>query len=80
MNPEIGQKDKPGMPRPAFKSGDEVVLALGSHQGTLGTFVTLNHDPNWAAITERNGKTRNHPMAWLALAVDCPFPPVKAAA
>ena len=66
--------------RHAFKSGDEVVLALGSHQGTLGTFVTLNKDPNWASITERDGQVRSHPMAWLALAAECPFPPVKTTA
>ncbi len=81
MNAEIVSKDNhPGTAKPAFKSGDEVVLALGSHQGTLGTFVTLNSDPNWATITQRNGQAISHPMAWLALAVDCPFPPVKAAA
>jgi hypothetical protein len=52
--------------RPVFREGDEVVLAEGSHQGTLGVFIRLREDTNWADITERNGSVRSHPMVWLA--------------
>jgi hypothetical protein len=58
---------------PEFKSGDEVILALGSYQGTLGVFLNLREDPNWADILERTGKVRSHPLAWLAHAT----PPVE---
>jgi hypothetical protein len=50
----------------AFHEGDEVVLAEGSYQGTLGVFIRLKGDVNWADITERNGSIRSHPVAWLA--------------
>jgi len=55
---------KPALP--TFHEGDEVVLAYGSHQGTLGVFLRLKEDENWADITERNGSIRSHPMEWLA--------------
>jgi hypothetical protein len=48
-----------------FHEGDEVVLAEGTYQGTQGVFVRLKEDLNWADITERNGKVRSHPVAWL---------------
>jgi hypothetical protein len=51
--------------RTAFRQGDEVVLAEGTYQGTLGVFVRLRKDINWADITERNGTVRCHPVAWL---------------
>jgi len=51
---------------PGFREGEEVVLALGSHQGTLGIFLRLREDPNWADIRERNGDVRSHPVVWLA--------------
>jgi hypothetical protein len=51
---------------PAFRKGDEVVLAEGTYQGTLGTFLGLKEDANWADITERNGEVRSHPVTWLA--------------
>ena len=51
---------------PGFREGEEVVLALGSHQGTLGIFLRLRGDPNWADIRERNGDVRSHPVVWLA--------------
>jgi len=50
---------------PTFREGDEVVLAQGTYQGTLGVFVRLGEDVNWADITERNGSIRSHPVAWL---------------
>jgi hypothetical protein len=43
-----------------------VVLAEGTYQGTLGVFLRLTKDANWADISERNGSIRQHPMAWLA--------------
>jgi hypothetical protein len=50
---------------PPFQEGDEVVLAEGTYQGTLGVFLRLSKDRNWADITERNGSVRMHPMVWL---------------
>ena len=35
---------------PTFREGDEVVLAQGSYQGTLGVFLRLREDVNWADI------------------------------
>lgn len=49
-----------------FREGDEVVLAQGTYQGTLGIFLRLREDGNWADITERNGDVRSHPVIWLA--------------
>jgi hypothetical protein len=49
-----------------FRQGDEVVLAKGTYQGTLGVFLRLRRDVNWADITERDGSIRSHPVAWLA--------------
>jgi hypothetical protein len=48
-----------------FREGDEVVLAKGTYQGTLGVFVRFRKDAKWADITERNGSIRSHPVAWL---------------
>lgn len=49
-----------------FHEGDEVVLAKGPYQGTLGVFIRLGKDLTWADITERNGRLWSHPVAWLA--------------
>ena len=49
-----------------FREGDEVVLAKGSYQGTLGIFLRLKEDTRWADIRERNGAIRSHPVMWLA--------------
>jgi len=51
---------------PAFREGDEVVLAEGTYQGTIGIFLHVREDVNWADIAERNGSVRSHPVAWLA--------------
>ncbi len=51
---------------PVFREGDEVVLAQGTYPGTLGVFVRLKEDVNWADIRERNGEIRSHPVIWLA--------------
>jgi hypothetical protein len=51
---------------PPFNEGDEVVLAKGTYQGTLGVFLRLREDVTWADIKERNGGVRSHPVAWLA--------------
>lgn len=48
-----------------FREGDQVVLAEGTYQGTLGVFLRLKEDVNWADITERNGSVRCHPVAWM---------------
>jgi hypothetical protein len=53
-------------PGQAFRKGDQVLLASGTYQGTLGSFLQLKTDVNWADIEERNGKIRSHPVAWLA--------------
>ena len=48
-----------------FKEGDNVVLAEGTYQGTLGVFIRLRQDVNWAEIRERDGVVRCHPVVWL---------------
>jgi len=53
---------------PEFHEGDEVVLAEGTYQGTVGIFLHVRQDVKWADIVERNGSIRSHPVAWLALA------------
>lgn len=58
----------PELPVAPFREGDEVVLALGSHQGTPGVFLHLCEDAKWADIRERSGRVRSHPMIWLARA------------
>ena len=49
-----------------FREGEEVVLADGTYRGTLGIFLHLREDANWADIRERNGVIRSHPVIWLA--------------
>lgn len=56
----------PRVVAPVFREGEEVVLAEGTYQGTLGIFRALKEDTNWAEITERDGSIRCHPVAWLA--------------
>ena len=51
---------------PAFRAGDEVVLAAGTYQGTPGIFLRLRADPKWADIQERDGSVQSHPVEWLA--------------
>ena len=48
-----------------FREGDYVVLAEGTYPGTLGVFLRLKEDVNWADIAERSGVVRSHPVAWL---------------
>ena len=50
---------------PAFRAGDEVVLAKGTYQGTPGIFLQLSKDVRWADIAERDGSIRTHPVEWL---------------
>jgi hypothetical protein len=52
---------------PAFRAGDEVVLAEGTYQGTRGIFLRPSTDPKWVEITEHSGRVRSHPLEWLAL-------------
>lgn len=49
-----------------FHEGEEIVLADGTYRGTLGVFLHLKEDANWADIRERNGAIRSHPVIWLA--------------
>ena len=55
-----------------FREGDEVVLTDGTYQGTLGVFLRLRKDVNWAEITERNGNVRSHPVVWMGHAEAIP--------
>lgn len=48
-----------------FQKGDEVYLARGSYQGTIGVFQNLRADPKWADILEPNSQVRSHPVEWL---------------
>ena len=51
---------------PAFQKGDEVFLAKGPYQGTLGVFLNFkNDDPAWVDVLERNEEVRSHPVEWL---------------
>jgi hypothetical protein len=50
---------------PVFREGDQVRLARGSYTGTLGIFLHLREDPNWADIAEPDGRVRRHPVEWL---------------
>ena len=43
-----------------FHKGDEVFLAKGSYEGTLGIFLNLRDDPKWADILERSSRVRSH--------------------
>jgi hypothetical protein len=53
-------------PLQTFHWGDEVSLATGTYQGTVGVFQNLKaSDLTWADILERNGKVRSHPVEWL---------------
>ena len=49
-----------------FHEGEEVVVAEGTYQGTLGVFLRLRRDIKWADITARDGAIRSHPVEWLA--------------
>jgi len=49
-----------------FREGDQVVLVLGTYQGTPGVFLRLKEDATWADIAQQDGITRSHPVAWLA--------------
>jgi hypothetical protein len=49
----------------SYHKGDEVFLAKGSYQGTVGTFLNLRGDPRWADILERNSQVLAHPVEWL---------------
>lgn len=51
---------------PTFLKGDEVSLAKGTYEGTLGTFLNFkDDDPNWADILEQDSQVRPHPVEWL---------------
>ena len=50
-----------------FQNGDPVYLAKGSYEGTVGTFLNLRTDPQWADIREPDHNVRAHPVEWMAL-------------
>ncbi len=52
-----------------FHRGDQVCLAKGSYQGTLGTFLNLRSDPKWADIREPGDNIRAHPVEWMAFSI-----------
>ena len=54
-----------GQQLPTFQKGDEIFLAKGSYQGTLGIFLNFKGDHKWADILERNSQVRSHPVEWL---------------
>ena len=49
----------------AFREGDEVVLAEGSYQGTLGVFLRLREDLKWA--TSRSATAKSAATLWNGL-------------
>lgn len=49
-----------------FHDGDEIMLAKGTYEGTLGVFRHLKDDPKWADIMESDGSIRSHPVEWIA--------------
>jgi hypothetical protein len=50
----------------AYRAGEKVVLAGGPYQGTSGSIIALTADPNWADVTELNGRVRSYPVEWLS--------------
>jgi len=44
------------------------VLTQGTYRGTFGVLLHLWEDIEWTDVTERNGKIRSRPVAWIALA------------
>ena len=49
-----------------FRKGDTVLVAEGSCQGTVGTFLNFrDDDPKWADIFERNSQVSSHLVEWL---------------
>ena len=56
---------------PTFREGDEVVLAKGSYQGTLGIFLHMKEDTNWRTSGNATALS-SHPVIWLARAKPIP--------
>lgn len=51
---------------PTFQKGEAIVLAKGSYEGTIGTFLRLKEDdPKWADILEQDSQVGSHPVEWL---------------
>jgi hypothetical protein len=49
----------------AFIAGERVFLAEGPHTCTVGIFVAMRPDVNWAEIKEPNDLITTHPVRWL---------------
>ena len=41
------------------------MLNNGTYTGTMGVFIRMKDDANWADIKEKNGTVRSHPVIWL---------------
>lgn len=65
-NQNAGEQGPSVSGRRQFSEGDRVVLAEGTYQGTVGVFLRLRPDCNWADIAEQSGRIRSHPVEWLA--------------
>ena len=50
---------------PKFRIGDDVILVDGTNKYVRGKFLKLNHDVEWAAIEEGNGRISSHPVEWM---------------
>ncbi len=51
---------------PAFREGDEVVLALGSYQGTLSVFLRLRTPTGRTSASATATSEVTQPSGWLA--------------
>ncbi len=60
------QAEPPPASKPAFRTGDEVVLIQGPHKHCPGAFLRLKKDPNWAVIVGHDGKIMKERVEWLA--------------
>lgn len=50
----------------SFSPGEKVYVCQGVYQGTLGHFVALRPDTNWAEVREDvKERVLTHPVEWL---------------
>ena len=49
----------------AFTAGERVFLAEGPYTCTVGVFVALRGDVNWADIQDSDELITTHPVRWL---------------
>ncbi len=49
-----------------FQAGEKIFISHGVYQGTIGHFVALRPDTQWAEVHEdTKGITLTHPVQWL---------------